>query len=293
MRWRFFISEAMTSIRSNAATTLAAVVTVLIVTFLLGFTVSAGKWVYDYTVGVRNDVTIKAYVPDAMAKNTAELGAVQDRIQGIQYVKTVTYVSPEKALTLLTKSERKNIQLLPGNPLPPSFWVKLTDPSKVNQVADELGTIPQIKGCDPPGPCVSYGQKITNQVLDKTEIVLVALAVFIILLVVAAVVLIQNTIRLSIFSRRREIEVMKLVGATNSFVRLPFMLEGMMTGLAGAVSAVVLLSFVYVALNNIHHGLTDPARAVGIPLLIGGLSLFGLALGAFSSMLTLRRFLRV
>lgn len=293
MRWRFFVAEAMTSIRSNAATTLAAVVTVLIVTFLLGFTVSAGKWVYDYTVGVRNDVTIKAYVPDAMAKDSAELGKVHDRIQGMQYVKTVTYVSPQKALTLLTKSERKNIGLLPGNPLPPSFWVKLTDPSKVNQVADQLGTIPQIKGCDPPGPCVSYGQKITNQVLDKTEIVLVALAVFIILLVVAAVVLIQNTIRLSIFSRRREIEVMKLVGATNSFVRLPFMLEGMMTGLAGAVSAVFLLSIVYVALNNIHHGLTDPARAVGIPLLIGGLSLFGLALGAFSSMLTLRRFLRV
>ena len=149
MRWRFFLAEAMTSIRSNAATTLAAVVTVLIVTFLLGFTVSAGKWVYDYTVGVRNDVTIKAYVPDAMAKDSAELGKVHDRIQGMQYVKTVTYVSPQKALTLLTKTERKNAQLLPGNPLPPSFWVKLTDPSKVNQVADQLGTIPQIHNCEP------------------------------------------------------------------------------------------------------------------------------------------------
>ena len=77
-------------------------------------------------------------------------------------------------------------------------------------------------------------------------------------------VLIQNTIRLSIFARRREIEVMKLVGATNSFVRLPFMLEGMITGVSGSVAALALLSIVYVALNSIQEGLTDPVRSVGV-----------------------------
>jgi cell division transport system permease protein len=113
------------------------------------------------------------------------------------------------------------------------------------------------------------------------------------LLGIAAVVLIQNTIRLSIFSRRREIEVMKLVGATNAFVRLPFMLEGMLTGLLGAIGALVLLTVVYVALNGYDRGLTDPARLVGVPLLVAMLSAFGLLLGAFGSGITLRRFLRV
>jgi cell division transport system permease protein len=106
-------------------------------------------------------------------------------------------------------------------------------------------------------------------------------------------VLIQNTIRLSIFSRRREIEVMKLVGATNSFVRLPFMLEGMLTGLLGALGAVLMLAIVYFALNGYNDGLTDPVRLVGIPQLMGMLAAFGLILGAAGSGLTLRRFLRV
>ena len=88
-------------------------------------------------------------------------------------------------------------------------------------------------------------------------------------------VLIANTIRLSIFSRRREIEVMKLVGATNWFVRVPFVLEGMLTGFAGAAGAVALLSIVYIGLSNLNGGLTDPAKSfpggvAGLGLLLVG-----------------------
>ena len=86
---------------------------------------------------------------------------------------------------------------------------------------------------------------------------------------------------------------MKLVGATNSFVRLPFMLEGMITGVTGAVAALALLSIVYVSLNSIQEGLTDPVRSVGVFTLVLVLVGFGFVLGAFSSVLTLRRFLRV
>jgi cell division transport system permease protein len=140
---------------------------------------------------------------------------------------------------------------------------------------------------------VTYGKKITDRVLNTLKYILYFVFGLMILLGIAAVVLIQNTIRLSIFSRRREIEVMKLVGATNAFVRLPFMLEGMLTGLLGAVGALGLLAIVYVALNGYDRGLTDPARLVGVPLLIAMLAVFGLLLGAFGSGITLRRFLRV
>jgi cell division transport system permease protein len=227
VKWRFFVSEAMSSIRGNAATTLAAIVTVLIVTFLLGVTLSLGKWVYSYTVGVRNQVTIKAYIADPVPGEQTQfqntLAQLTNQIQGMRYVKSVEYVSPAKALTLVSAKDRALAGQLPENPYPPSFWVKLTDPSRASEVAASLGRIPAVKACGSP-PCVTYGSQVTNRVLRTTKYILYFLAGLMILLAVAAVVLIQNTIRLSIFSRRREIEVMKLVGANNSFVRLPFVL---------------------------------------------------------------------
>jgi cell division transport system permease protein len=140
---------------------------------------------------------------------------------------------------------------------------------------------------------VNYGKRITDRVLTTLKYILLFVGGLALLLGIAAVVLIQNTIRLSIFSRRREIEVMKLVGATNSFVRLPFVLEGMLTGLLGALGSLVLLAVVYIALNGYNPGLTDPVRLVGVPTLIALLCGFGLVLGAAGSGLTLRRFLRV
>jgi cell division transport system permease protein len=291
------VSEAMSSIRGNAATTLAAIVTVLIVTFLLGVTVSLGKWVYDYTVGVRNEVTVKAYLAEpAGGSNTAafqaEIGRLDNQIRSMQYVKSVEYVSPAEALRRVSAKDRQYAAKLLFNPYPPSFWIKLTDPSKASQLAAALGRVPEVHGCGS-APCVTYGSQVTTRVLNTTKYILYFLAALMVLLAVAAIVLIQNTIRLSIFSRRREIEVMKLVGATNSFVRLPFMLEGMITGLAGAGAALGLLAIVYAALNSFNRGLTDPARSVGVATLVAILGAFGLVLGGFGSILTLRRFLRV
>jgi cell division transport system permease protein len=292
LRWQFFFWEALASIRANAATTLAATVTVLIVTFLLGIFVSTSWWVYDYAVGVRNQVTVKLYLPKVYATDAVKRGDVANQVKALPNVKSYTYVSPDAAVKLLSKSEQQAVGNLPTNPLPPAFYVKLTDANKAAQTAAAAQKITPIRDCGQP-PCVTYGKKITDRVLNTLKYVLYFVFGLMILLGVAAVVLIQNTIRLSIFSRRREIEVMKLVGATNAFVRLPFMLEGMLTGFLGAIGALALLTVVYVALNGYDRGLTDPARLVGIPLLIGMLAAFGLLLGAFGSGLTLRRFLRV
>jgi cell division transport system permease protein len=292
LRWRFFFWEALASIRANAATTLAATVTVLIVTFLLGIFVSTSWWVYDYAVGVRNQVTVKLYLPGVYGTDAVKRGDVANQVKALPYVKSYSYVSPTAAENMLSQSEQQAIKNLPENPLPPAFYVKLTDANKAAATAAAAQKITAIRDCGSP-PCVTYGKKITDRVLNTLKYVLYFVFGLMILLGVAAIVLIQNTIRLSIFSRRREIEVMKLVGATNAFVRLPFMLEGMLTGFLGAIGALGLLAVVYVALNGYDRGLTDPARLVGIPLLIGMLAAFGLLLGAFGSGLTLRRFLRV
>ncbi|HEY3766438.1 MAG TPA: permease-like cell division protein FtsX [Gaiellales bacterium] len=294
MRWRFFFWEALASIRSNAATTMAATVTVLIVTFLLGIFVSTAWWVYHYAVGVRNEVTVKLYMPTDYGTKAfaAKRGDVANQVKQLPNVKSIEYVSPAKAATMLSKSAREALANLPYNPLPPAFYVKLTDANAASATAAAAQKISVVHNCGSP-PCVTYGKKITDKVLNTLKYVLYFVFGLMILLGVAAIVLIQNTIRLSIFSRRREIEVMKLVGATNAFVRLPFMLEGMLTGLLGAAGALGLLTIVYFALNGYDRGLTDPARLVGVPLLIAMLAAFGLLLGAFGSGLTLRRFLRV
>jgi cell division transport system permease protein len=291
VRWRFFFWEALASIRSNAATTLAATVTVLIVTFLLGIFVTTGWWVYHYAVGVRNEVTVKLYLPGTYATSPARRGDVANQVKDLPYVKSFRYVSPSAAARTLPPAQQKALHSIP-NPLPPAFYVKLTDPTQAATTAAAAQHIPAVHNCGS-APCVTYGKKITDRVLNTLKYILYFVFGLMLLLGIAAVVLIQNTIRLSIFSRRREIEVMKLVGATNAFVRLPFMLEGMLTGMLGAVGAVVLLAGVYVALNGYDRGLTDPARLVGVPLLIAMLAMFGLLLGAFGSGITLRRFLRI
>ena len=293
MRWRFFFWEALASIRSNAATTMAATVTVLIVTFLLGIFVTTAWWVYHYAVGVRNEVTVKLYLPPSFADNASHRrDHVANQVKALPNVKSFEYVSPSAALKTMSKPAQEAIGILNSNPLPPAFYVKLTDANQASATAAAAQKISAVHNCGSP-PCVTYGKKITDRVLNTLKYILYFVFGLMLLLGIAAVVLIQNTIRLSIFSRRREIEVMKLVRATNAFVRLPFMLEGMLTGLLGAVGALALLAVVYVALNNYDRGLTDPARLVGVPLLIAMLAAFGLLLGAFGSGITLRRFLRV
>jgi cell division transport system permease protein len=292
LRARFFVAEALRSVRGNVATTMAATVTVLIVTFLLGVTVTIAKYIYDYTVGVRSDVTVKVFLPLEAAKQPDTLNRVGNEVRGLPYLQSMEYVSPEEAKSKLSPRARKEIETLPFNPLPPAFYVKLTDPEKAPQLRAAALRIPEVRNCGS-APCVSYGKEITDQVLHTTKIILGFVGGLMLLLGVAAVVLIANTIRLSIFSRRREIEVMKLVGATNWFVRLPFVLEGMFTGLLGSLSALGLLGAVYVALENLNSSLTDPVRSVGVLPLIVMLSCFGLVLGAIGSAMTLRRFLRV
>jgi cell division transport system permease protein len=297
MRWRFFASEAMNSIKGNVATTLAASITVLIVTLLLGVFASIFLFVRDKTDAVKNDVTVKAYVPKSSQSDQATLSRVRNELAAIPNVKSIEYVSPDDAVKQLSPEEQKNIGVLGYNPLPPAFYLKLADPNQVDEAKAAALQIPEVRACGDkrPDSCVTYGDQITKNVLFAVKVILIVVGSLMLLLGIAAVVLIANTIRLSIFSRRREIEVMKLVGATNWFVRVPFILEGMLTGVLGAVGGVVVLAVGYTLLKHVHHGLTEPANlfAGGVIVLGVALGSFGALLGAFGSGMTLRRFLKV
>jgi cell division transport system permease protein len=298
-RLKLIVSESLRSLGANLSTTLAATVTVLIGMFLLGLFIAFGSWVVSWSDHVKRELVVKVYfcTGDTCIKDgeatTAQMNSVARIGSASPLVKNVVFVSKKDALAQERKKHPDEYALLPQNPLPNSLRVIPKRGDDVAEVAALFTTNPA-SGVQK----VDYGKKTTSQVLRFAHVIEAVFVIAVALLLLASTLLIANTIRLSIFSRRREIEVMKLVGATNWFVRGPFMLEGLICGLAGAVGAVVLLILgKELALKSLLH--TGPlnagddvgAIAFGLNALI--IILTGLLLGAAGSALTIRRFLRV
>jgi cell division transport system permease protein len=300
LRWRFFVVEALKSLRGNFATTLAAVVTVLIVMFLAGVGISLGSYVYNYSNKVRDDVTIRAYLKDNATPK--QVAAIQRAISDNPDVApgSLEFVSKDDAILRLQNQLGEDSEILKltlGNPLPASFEFKAVNPDQTGVVAASIAGLP---GLDPPRtglPNPDYGAGKADRVLRTAGTITVVILGMGVVLAIAAILLIGNTIRLSIFARRREVEVQKLVGATNWFVRLPFMIEGMVCGVVGAILAAILLTISYRALlaERVEATMTGSGspEAIAFPLLVVILLFAGLVIGAIGSGLTMRRFLQV
>jgi cell division transport system permease protein len=289
-RVKLFFGEAFRSIGANLSTTVAATMTVLIGMFLLGLFIALFSWVNSWTDHVRKDVLVKVFfVRDA---SPSQINAVKVKLQTYPETKTIVFVSPQDALNRMREKYPDLVQNLVDNPLPAAFEVTPNDADQVTSLANRLQPLPV--GVDK----VDYAEKKTERILAVTNVIKYIFLLGSIILMVASTILIANTIRLSIFSRRREVEVMKLVGASNWFVRGPFMLEGVICGLIGAVIAVIMLVLAKeLALPVIEgHSSTfreDDVHALSFP--VTALILIGVALavGAAGSGITLRRFLRV
>jgi cell division transport system permease protein len=298
-RVKLIVTESLRSLGANLSTTLAATVTVLIGMFLLGLFIAFGTWVVSFSDSVKRDLVVRVYfcTNDTCKKEgeatTAQMNSAARVANSSPLVKRVEFISKEDALASERKKYPEEYDLLPANPLPNSLRIVPNQGDDTPDIAALFKTNPQA-GVEE----VDYGRKTTNQVLRFAHVIQAVFIIAVLLLLGASTLLIANTIRLSIFARRREIEVMKLVGATNWFVRGPFMLEGLLCGFAGAFGAVALLLLgKEVAMPSLLH--TGPlnagddvnAIAFGFNALI--LLATGLLLGAAGSALTIRRFLQV
>jgi cell division transport system permease protein len=288
MRTRLLVTEAFRSITANASTAIAATMTVLIGMFLLGLLVALGTWVVSWSDHVKSELLVKVYfTPERSDK---QIEAVRAKLLSDPRVKEVNFVSSTEALQRMEDKYPELTQNLSSNPLPDSFEVHPNRAEETRAIAETLQPLPA--GIDK----VNYGEKTANRILRVARVIEVVFLVAVLVLLAASTLLIANTIRLSIFARRREIEVMKLVGATNWFVRGPFMLEGLLTGLFGAFAAVVLLLLgkelaLPAILGRIDAGSDVRAIAFFWNALI--LLAVGLLVGAAGSGLTLRKFLRI
>jgi cell division transport system permease protein len=297
---RLIFSEAWSSISSNVSTTFAATITVLISMFLLGLFLALGTWVLSYSNHVKRELVVKVYFATGTHQpSQADEASVGKRLQSDSRVKSATFVSKEAAFKAESKKMPELYANVPTNPLPDSWVVKLKNPNDAPTLGRDIQS--QVKGANgatewPGVNGVSWGDKTTKRVLTVAEVISIVFLVAIILLVTASTLLIANTIRLSIFARRREIEVMKLVGATNWFVRGPFMLEGLIQGFVGSLLAIILLVIgKSVALPSVLGHLHSTSDVHAISFTANALLLLaaGLLLGAIGSGLTLRRFLQV
>jgi cell division transport system permease protein len=296
-RFKLLVSESVRSLGANLSTTLAATVTVLIGMFLLGLFIAFGNWVVSWSNHVKRELVVHVYycTDDTCAKEatSAQMDDAARIASSSSLVKRVNFVSKADALRIMRQKHPEEVGALPTNPFPNAITVIPKRGEDVEKVALLFNADPKL-GIDK----VDYGKKTTHRVLKLAHVIEIFFIIAVFLLLSASTLLIANTIRLSIFSRRREIEVMKLVGATNWFVRGPFMLEGLLCGVAGAFGAVVLLIIgKEIALPSLLHtgplNAGDDVNALAFSLNALILLGTGLLLGAAGSGLTIRRFLQV
>ncbi len=298
MKFRLLISEAWRSLGANISTTFAAMMTVLIGMFLLGLLIALGTWTLSWSDHVKSELQVKVDFNTSRAAGgagqatAAEEAAVHNALLRNPLVKSIVFISREQALVEMKRSDPALANSIPYNPLPDEFQVVPRSADDIQKLYASL-THPLAPGVAK----VIDGKVYSNRILHFAHAIEIVFSVAIVILLTSAALLIANTIRLSIFARRREIEVMKLVGATNWFVRGPFMLEGLLCGLGGAVLAIILLSIgKVVALPAILHNAlsTDPGvHALAFPINALILLIIGLILGAIGSGITVRRFLQV
>ena len=298
MRLRFFIAEALRSVRANAAVSVAATVTVLIAVFILGAFIPSFLYVQSTVDSQKAKVDIDVFISDSAT--VPQVNGLQTQLMALQQSGQITsfrYVSKDDALKELRArlKDPSILKELPSNPLPAKFNVKPVNPANAQKIIDQISDSPAIDK----ELGVSYGKETADKLLSVAKFIQWAGLALISILMVASILLIGNTIRLSIFARRREVEVMKLVGATNWFIRWPFVIEGIICGLIGAVLSVILLWVVKVGVVNTwikdaDGALTrDQATTISFPTLGLILIASGALVGALGSGITLRRFLKV
>ncbi len=298
MKFPFFFKEAMRSVNRNAIPSFAAVASVVVTVLVLGVFIP----VVQATTGAANEVRGRVLV-DVFLKTDAkpaDVARVRATLQNdTKHVGKVEYVSKDKAYAQEKKRNPEAYQLLGSNPLPDTFRVTPDKADNALALRNELAPVSASGSrtvVDPAIDKVENRKDQTGKILTATRVVKLAMFLLAALLVIASILLISNTIRLSLFSRRREVEVMKLVGATDWFIRWPFVIEGIVLGALGGVVAIGLLFVGKVALIDplsSDFALIASPETISFTLLVSLLFAASVGVSGLGAGLSLRRFLRV
>jgi cell division transport system permease protein len=299
MKPGFFLREALRALKRNAVPSFAALATVLVTVLILGVFIP----VVQATTGAANEVRSRVIADVFLAPRAtdADVTRVKRLLEAdVPHVERVEFVSKEQAYRDERARNPEAFALLGSNPLPDTFRITPDDPENIAAIRDALAPLAPGGGertpIDPAIEEVRNREDETNDIIAATDVIQLTMGLLAGLLVLASVLLVANTIRLSLYARRREVEVMKLVGATDWFIRWPFVIEGVLVGALGGLLALALLAVLKLALVDPlaeDFALIAAPETMDFPLLVAVLLAAAIGVSALGSGLALRRFLRV
>lgn len=303
INFSYFMKESAVSFRRNWVMSLGAIITIYLSLLLVGVSLGSGMLLGQVVESFEDKVSIRVFLKDGAPAEQVE--ALQAELQANAMVQTIKYTSKEEALeefkNRLMQDSPEVIENLPGNPLPASLDIDLKDPRNVSTVVEQIVASDSFMAVadrpDDPSKSLEYGQEIVEKLFTVTRIIRVVSIVFVAMLAVISLIFINNAIRIAIYARRKEIAIMRLVGASNWFIRTPFLMEGVLQSLVGALLAIGTLSILYFyILPKLSELMTflpismtgGDAAQVSIVLVVAGV-----VMGLAGAMFAMRRYLRV
>lgn len=299
----YFFRESLTGFKRNLSTALGSIITIFLSLLIIGIFCICGVIINNVVTSVENQVSITAYVADDASEQ--DINAVEQYIQEFPGVESVDFTTKDQALENFTNSMTSNpdivAQLDGENPLPASIDVNLSEAQSVSDIANRiLENETFVKICDnpdDPSDSLQYGQKTVDKLFSLTNAIRYIGIGLIVVLVLIAFIFINNTIRLAILARRKEIAIMRLVGASNGFIRGPFLAEGALHAIIGALLAIGVIELIRIfALPRVTSALpwlpinVEPTTFI---LIYVTLLCAGLVIGLLGSVFAMRRYLKV
>lgn len=288
----YFVRETYKSIRRNGFMSIASISTVAVSLMVLGIFLLMFFNTNNLAQHLEKQVQVGVYMRDDASQD--ELDAMKVKLEKMNGVVKVTPISKKEALERFKErlgDQQKILESLGGdNPFPNSFDVQVKSPDVIKEITNEITKMPKVE-------TARFGQDVVEHLFHLIRVLRFSGIMIALFLGAATLFIIVNTIRLTVFARRKEVEIMKYVGATDWFIRWPFMLEGMTLGFLGAVAANILLNISYASLMNTIHATLAFLPLLPTQPLMTYLTIFlllaGIGIGALGSYISLRKFLRV
>jgi cell division transport system permease protein len=287
----FYLKEALLSIKRNVLVSIASIMSITTILIIIGIFLLISINANLFLKNIESQLEIIAYLKDDISK--IELDNLKKNIKAIEGITEVKFISKEDAYQSLLKDLGDQGDILSAievNPLPASYEIKVKDPKKIEQTANQIAKLKKVEE-------VGYGQEIVEKLLNFSYIFRKAGIIILGLLVLASILIISNIIKITVYSRKCEIEIMSLAGATNWFIKWPFVIAGFLQGFISALLAIsILYKFYYLAIRSIHQEI--PFLAVvwdKMELLPIGMSIIALGslVGILGSMFSVGKYLNV
>jgi len=287
----FYFREALLSFRRSTLMSMATILSITTILIIVGMFLLISINSSLFLKNLESQLEIVIYLEDNISK--AELNNLKGNITSIDGIKEVKFVSKEEAYQRLSEDlgEQKDIlSAIEVNPLPASFEIQVKDPKVIEQIANRVAKFKKVEE-------VEYGRETAERLLNFTYIFRRAGMLVLAFLVFASILIISNIIKITVYARRNEIEIMSLAGATSWFIKWPFIIEGFLQGFISAFfSTMILYNFYFFAVNKVHQAIPFlPLVVDNIDLLPVGIAivLLGSLVGILGSMFSVGKYLNV